>query len=214
VWHGPASPSGPDTVIRKDSFFGCYRAPCGAGSRPARSASAGNVFIGEKTVLDIGTLDGATCRSSATPRPLHSGQRIPVGERWARLPRAAHRPELPEGLGRAPAARSAGSGSARSPWACVFFLYLPLGRGRHVPAADGGADARPGAGPADGTRSPHRSCTSTRCPSRSCCSPARWSSACLAVATVPRPARPVHQAERGSIRCTGSTTGCTGPSCG
>ena len=46
-----------------------------------RSPSAGDVFVGEKTVLDIGTSmgDGAQLGHASS---LHSGQAVPAGERW------------------------------------------------------------------------------------------------------------------------------------
>ena len=43
---------GPDTVIRKESFFNCYRAYAGW-IQTGRVTIGRNVFIGEKTVLDI-----------------------------------------------------------------------------------------------------------------------------------------------------------------
>ncbi len=71
---------GAGTVIRKDSFFHCYRAH--AGQIETGTVTTGrDVFIGEKTVLDINTSmgDGAQLGHASA---LYSGQAIPAGERW------------------------------------------------------------------------------------------------------------------------------------
>ncbi|MBA4864612.1 peptide synthetase [Streptomyces sp. PSKA54] len=81
---------GAGTVIRKDSFFLCYRAH--AGRIQTGPVTLGrDVFIGEKTVLDIDTSmgDGAQLGHSSS---LHSGQAVPGGERWHGSP--AQRTEL------------------------------------------------------------------------------------------------------------------------
>jgi len=71
---------GPDTVIRKESFFGCYRAY--AGWIQTGPVTIGrNVFIGEKTVLDINTSMGDVSQLGHASS-LHSGQRARPGERW------------------------------------------------------------------------------------------------------------------------------------
>jgi non-ribosomal peptide synthetase-like protein len=71
---------GPDTVIRKESFFGCYRAY--AGWIQTGPVTIGrNVFIGEKTVLDINTSMGDVSQLGHASS-LHSGQRVRAGERW------------------------------------------------------------------------------------------------------------------------------------
>ena len=71
---------GAGTVIRKDAFFQCYRALAGQIQTGAVTLGR-DVFIGEKTVLDIGTSmgDGAQLGHSSA---LHSGQAVPDGERW------------------------------------------------------------------------------------------------------------------------------------
>src|SRR5206468_4484734 len=71
---------GAGTVIRKESFFPCYRAQ--AGRIETGTVTLGrDVFIGEKTVLDINTSmgDGAQLGHASA---LHSGQTVPAGERW------------------------------------------------------------------------------------------------------------------------------------
>ncbi|ADI04235.1 non-ribosomal peptide synthetase [Streptomyces bingchenggensis BCW-1] len=70
---------GAGTVIRKDSFFLCYRAHAGH-IQTGRVTLGRDVFIGEKTVLDIDTSmgDGAQLGHSSA---LYRGQAVPDGER-------------------------------------------------------------------------------------------------------------------------------------
>ncbi|WP_171110439.1 Pls/PosA family non-ribosomal peptide synthetase [Streptomyces sp. Z423-1] len=71
---------GAGTVIRKDSFLLCYRAH--AGRIQTGPVTLGrDVFIGEKTVLDIDTRmgDGAQLGHSSA---LYRGQAVPDGEHW------------------------------------------------------------------------------------------------------------------------------------
>src|SRR5438094_5071170 len=71
---------GAGTVIRRESFFLCYRAQ--AGRIETGTVTLGrDVFIGEKAVLDINTSmgDGAQLGHASA---LHSGQAVPDGERW------------------------------------------------------------------------------------------------------------------------------------
>src|SRR6059036_2763781 len=71
---------GAGTVIRKESFFLCYRAH--AGRIETGTVTLGqDVVIGERTVLDINTSmgDGAQLGHASA---LHSGQAIPAGQRW------------------------------------------------------------------------------------------------------------------------------------
>ncbi|PYR44861.1 MAG: peptide synthetase [Acidobacteria bacterium] len=71
---------GSGTVIRRESIFLCYRAR--AGRIETGTVTLGrDVFIGEKTVLDINTSmgDGAQLGHASA---LHSGQVVPAGERW------------------------------------------------------------------------------------------------------------------------------------
>ncbi|MFI6492896.1 Pls/PosA family non-ribosomal peptide synthetase [Streptomyces sp. NPDC050564] len=82
--HVPACPDlltiGAGAVIRKDSFFPCYRAHAGR-IQTGRVTLGRDAFIGEKTVLDIDTSmgDGAQLGHTST---LYSGQAIPDGQRW------------------------------------------------------------------------------------------------------------------------------------
>jgi non-ribosomal peptide synthetase-like protein len=70
---------GDGTVIRKDSYFSCYRARSGVIETGA--VTVGNdALVGEATVLDIDTSlgDGAQLGHSSA---LHAGQAVPAGER-------------------------------------------------------------------------------------------------------------------------------------
>src|ERR1700759_4200679 len=114
---------GPDTVIRKESFFGCYRAHAGW-IQTGRVTIGRNVFIGEKTVLDINTSMGDVSQLGHASS-LHSGQRVRTGERWHGSP--AQRTDLNYLRG---SARPCGTFRrfrfSASPLFWVFFLSLPL----------------------------------------------------------------------------------------
>ena len=71
---------GAGTVIRKDSFVSGYRAHAGLIQTGAVTLGK-DVFVGEATVLDIGTSmgDGAQLGHASS---LHAGQAVPGGERW------------------------------------------------------------------------------------------------------------------------------------
>jgi non-ribosomal peptide synthetase-like protein len=71
---------GAGTVIRKGAFFLCYRA--NAGRIETGTVTLGrDVFVGEKSVLDIDTSmgDGAQLGHASS---LQRGQAVPGGERW------------------------------------------------------------------------------------------------------------------------------------
>jgi non-ribosomal peptide synthetase-like protein len=114
---------GADTVIRKDSFFLGYRAHAGR-IQTGRITLGRDVFVGEKTVLDIDTAmgDGAQLGHASA---LHRGQRIPDGE---------HRhgsPAQPTAVDhvRVPPARThtlRRAGFAISSLLQLFLLYLPV----------------------------------------------------------------------------------------
>ena len=117
---------GPDTVIRKEAFFLCYRAQ--AGWIQTGPVTLGrNVFVGEKSVLDINTAMGDVSQLGHASS-LHSGQQVPVGERWHGSP--AQRTNV--NYVRVTPARC---GTFRRIRFCavtllfVFFLYLPLVEG-------------------------------------------------------------------------------------
>jgi non-ribosomal peptide synthetase-like protein len=71
---------GDGTVIRKDSWFLCYRAT--AGLIQTGTVTLGkDVFVGEQTVVDIETSlgDGSQLGHSSS---LHPGQAVPDGQHW------------------------------------------------------------------------------------------------------------------------------------
>ncbi|MBO0837282.1 MAG: peptide synthetase, partial [Actinobacteria bacterium] len=81
---------GDGTVVRKDALFLGYRAH--AGMIETGPVTLGrDVFIGERSVLDIRTWMG-DCTQLGHASSLHSGQRVPDGERWHGCP--AQRTEL------------------------------------------------------------------------------------------------------------------------
>ena len=71
---------GSGTVIRKESFFQGYRAHAGR-IQTGRVTIGRDVFIGEKTVLDINTEMGDGAQLGHTSS-LASGGWVPAGERW------------------------------------------------------------------------------------------------------------------------------------
>lgn len=128
---------GAGTVIRKDSFFLCYRAHAGR-IQTGRVTLGRDVFIGEKTVLDIDTAmgDGAQLGHSSA---LHRGQTLSDGEHRHGSPAE---PTDIEHIRVAPVAY----GTLRRTWyglatlIQLFFGYIPLAIGglymlfRQVPA--------------------------------------------------------------------------------
>ncbi|MEW1824607.1 Pls/PosA family non-ribosomal peptide synthetase [Streptomyces sp. NPDC088196] len=70
---------GAGTVIRKDTFFLCYQARAGR-IRTGRVTLGSEVYVGEKTVLDIGTVmgDGSQLGHSSA---LYDGAAVPAGQR-------------------------------------------------------------------------------------------------------------------------------------
>src|SRR2546425_6546303 len=125
---------GAGTVIRKESFFLCYRAQ--AGRSETGGAPLGlDVFIGEKAVLDIDTSmgDGAQLGHASA---LHSGQAVPAGERWHGSP--AQRTDV--NYLRVTTAQSGRWRRAVYSTAALFvvlMLYLPLVEGGSSLATDG-----------------------------------------------------------------------------
>lgn len=117
---------GAGTVIRKDSFFLCYRAHAGR-IQTGRVTLGRDVFIGEKTVLDIDTTmgDGAQLGHTST---LYSGQVVPDGQRRHGSPAQPTEHDYlriePTPCG---TLRRAGFGLATV--LQLFFLYVPLAVG-------------------------------------------------------------------------------------
>ncbi|GAA2774573.1 Pls/PosA family non-ribosomal peptide synthetase [Saccharopolyspora taberi] len=71
---------GAGTVVRKDAYVQSYRAHSGMIQTGPVSLGE-NVFVGEASVVDIGTSmgDGSLLGRSSS---LHAGQAVPAGERW------------------------------------------------------------------------------------------------------------------------------------
>jgi non-ribosomal peptide synthetase-like protein len=117
---------GAGTVIRKDAFLQGYRAQSGW-IQTGPVTVGRDVFVGEKTVLDIGTSMGDGSQLGHTSA-LHSGQAVPAGERWHGSP--AQPTELNYlTVGPAPCGTLRRARFAVITLLCVFFLYLPLAEG-------------------------------------------------------------------------------------
>ncbi|MFD4762578.1 Pls/PosA family non-ribosomal peptide synthetase [Streptomyces sp. NPDC058439] len=123
----PACPDlftvGAGTVIRKDSFFLCYRAHAGR-IQTGRVTLGRDVFIGEKTVLDIDTSmgDGAQLGHTST---LYSGQAVPDGQRWHGSPAQLTQHDYLR-IGPAPCGTLRRAGFGLITVLQLFFLYVPL----------------------------------------------------------------------------------------
>ncbi|MEV5953137.1 Pls/PosA family non-ribosomal peptide synthetase [Streptomyces sp. NPDC051987] len=82
---------GAGTVIRKDSFFLCYRAHAGQ-IQTGRVTIGAGAYVGEKTVLDIDTSLGHGAQLGHSSA-LHRGQAVPDGEHWHGSPAEPTRTE-------------------------------------------------------------------------------------------------------------------------
>ncbi len=114
---------GAGAVIRREAIFNCYRAQAGRIEIGPVTLSR-DVFIGERSVLDINTRlgDGAQLGHASA---LHSGQAVPAGERWHGCP--AQRTDV--NYVRVPPARCGTLRRAAYSAAAllvVLLLYLPL----------------------------------------------------------------------------------------
>jgi non-ribosomal peptide synthetase-like protein len=114
---------GSGTVICKDSLFLCYRAY--AGRIQTGPVTLGrNVYIGEKTVLDINTSmdDGAQLGHTSS---LQSGQAVPNGQHWHGSPaQPTHLNYLRVAPARVGTLRRFSSGLVTLLVVC--FVYIPL----------------------------------------------------------------------------------------
>ncbi|MFG2964857.1 Pls/PosA family non-ribosomal peptide synthetase [Streptomyces sp. NPDC048288] len=114
---------GAGTVIRKDSFLLCYRAYAGH-IQTGRITLGENVFVGEKTVLDIDTSMGHGAQLGHSSA-LYRGQAVPDGEHWHGSPAEPTRVDY---VRVAPAP----CGTLRRAWfglgtlLQLLFLYIPL----------------------------------------------------------------------------------------
>ncbi|MBK1783313.1 Pls/PosA family non-ribosomal peptide synthetase [Prauserella cavernicola] len=117
---------GAGTVVRKESFLLGYRAH--AGRIQTGPVTLGrDVFVGEKTVLDIGTSMGDGAQLGHTSA-LHSGMAVPEGQRWHGSPAQPADVDYV----RVPPVRCGRSRRAlysTATLAQLFALYLPLGVG-------------------------------------------------------------------------------------
>ncbi|MEU1595996.1 Pls/PosA family non-ribosomal peptide synthetase [Streptomyces sp. NPDC005708] len=117
---------GAGTVIRKDSYFLCYRAHAGR-IQTGRVTLGRDVYIGEKTVLDIGATvgDGAQLGHASA---LYRGQVIPDGERHHGVPA---QPTEINYVRVAPAecGTMRRTGFSLATVLQLFLLYIPLGVG-------------------------------------------------------------------------------------
>ncbi|MFF4213959.1 Pls/PosA family non-ribosomal peptide synthetase [Streptomyces sp. NPDC001796] len=120
---------GERTVIRKDSFFPCYRAR--AGVIESGSVTIGkSVLVSEATVIDIRTAlgDGAQLGHASS---LHSGQAVPEGERWHGSP--AQRAEADfQVVGETPHATLRRALHSARQLATAFLVYVPLAVGGSI----------------------------------------------------------------------------------
>ncbi|EKX67122.1 non-ribosomal peptide synthetase C-terminal domain protein [Streptomyces ipomoeae 91-03] len=117
---------GAGTVIRKDSYFLCYRARAGR-IRTGPVTLGREVFVGEHTVLDIGTAmgDGSQLGHASA---LRTGDTVPSAQSWHGSP--ARRTDVDHvrvGPARCGGLRRAGYGLATLVQA--FLLYVPLSIG-------------------------------------------------------------------------------------
>src|SRR5206468_28645 len=111
------------TVIRRESFFQCYRAQAGR-IEIGRVTLGRDVVIGERTVLDINTSmgDGAQLGHASA---LHRGQAVPEGERWHGSP--AQRTEVDyQRVAPAPCGSLRRSSFCAITLLLVFLVYVPL----------------------------------------------------------------------------------------
>ncbi|MEU5522850.1 Pls/PosA family non-ribosomal peptide synthetase [Streptomyces sp. NPDC047860] len=130
---------GAGTVIRKESFFLCYRAH--AGRIQTGSVTLGqDVFVGEKTVLDIDTVMGDGAQLGHTSS-LHSGQSVPHGQRWHGSPAQPTEVDYVR-VPPAPCGRLRRVAFGLTTVGQLFFLAMPLAVGgpymlvTQVPAVD------------------------------------------------------------------------------
>ncbi|CAM5488656.1 hypothetical protein SALBM311S_08607 [Streptomyces alboniger] len=117
---------GAGTVIRKDSHFLCYEARAGR-IRTGRVTLGSGVYVGEKTVLDIGTTmgDGSQLGHSSA---LYDGLAVPAGQSWHGSP--AQRTDIDHV--RIPPAHCSSArrfGYALAGLLQTLLLYVPLGVG-------------------------------------------------------------------------------------
>ena len=124
---------GAGTLIRKDSSFVCYEAYAGR-IRTGPVTLGKNVFVGEKTVLDIGTSMGDGRNWATPPRCIAVSpyRRDSAGT----APRPSAQRWTTYGSGQPTAAQCAGRVTRWPPLLQLLFVYVPL-------AVGGGFSGRP-----------------------------------------------------------------------
>ncbi|MFI1534802.1 Pls/PosA family non-ribosomal peptide synthetase [Streptomyces anandii] len=117
---------GSGTIVRKDSFLLGYQAHAGR-IRTGRITLGRDVFIGEKTVLDIDTAmgDGAQLGHASA---LYRGQEVPAGEHWHGSPAQPTHIDYVR-VAPAPCGRLRRAGFALTTLLQLFLVYLPLAVG-------------------------------------------------------------------------------------
>ncbi|MEV4603459.1 Pls/PosA family non-ribosomal peptide synthetase [Amycolatopsis sp. NPDC049253] len=117
---------GEGSVIRKDSFFTGYRAE--AGVLQTGSVTLGkDVFVGELSVLDIGTSMGDGSQLGHVSS-LHPGQAVPAGERWHGSPALRAEADY-RGVGPARCGRARRFSYGVTQLLTTLLVYLPLAVG-------------------------------------------------------------------------------------
>ncbi|WP_405405907.1 Pls/PosA family non-ribosomal peptide synthetase [Streptomyces sp. NBC_01104] len=117
---------GASSVIRKDSFFSCYRAHDGVIQTGSVTLGRDTV-VAEAAVLDIGTSMGDGARL-AHASSLHSGQAIPAGEHWHGSP-AQRAGSAYEVVGPVPCGALRRSVHSVTQLLSAVLVYLPLAVG-------------------------------------------------------------------------------------
>ncbi|MET8139637.1 Pls/PosA family non-ribosomal peptide synthetase [Sphaerisporangium sp. NPDC005288] len=138
---------GRGTVVRKDSFFTCYRARAGMIEIGPVTIGEG-AFVGEQTVVDIGASIGDRAQLGHSSS-LQSSQSVPDGERWHGSPA---QPGAPDHLALEPAdaGRWRRTRFGAMQLLTLLAVWMPLGigglywLGTRFPVLSGWADtARP-----------------------------------------------------------------------
>ena len=126
---------GDGAVIRKNSFFNCYRA-AGGTIETGPVAIGEGAYVGEETVLDIeGSLgDGAQLGHSSS---LHSGQAVPAGERWQGSPAQQRTRFDYRGAEPLPERRGRRFAYGAGQLVAALLVYVPLVTGGFTALADG-----------------------------------------------------------------------------
>src|SRR5205823_7493194 len=114
---------GAGTVIRREASFLCYRAQ-GGRIEIGPIALGREAYVGEMSVLDINTSmgDGAQLGHASA---LHTGQRVPAGERWHGSPAVRTDTQFLR-VPPAPCGRLRRATSSALTLAVILFVLAPL----------------------------------------------------------------------------------------